>query len=239
MSMQQDTDEKTAAAAVSEREVGEYLRRHPEFFETHRQLLADLRLPHHVSGAVSLVERQVAVLRDTNAQYKKQLDDLLQIARENDRLNRQLHELTLHLMECSEFDGILALVLSRLRRDFNADMVNLHLLAPPRDPQWQACAEFVQDVDAFRGPFQRLLSGGRPFCGRLKDEQLEALFGAQAPQVGSAAVLPLGRDGNVGLLAIGSCDGRRFQPNVDTAFLLRMAQVVATALAQHLQLDGE
>lgn len=223
-------------ASLDEGAVVDYLRRHPDFFETHRQLLADMRLPHHVQGAVSLVERQMATLRDMNGQYKKQLSDLIQIAKENDRLNDQLHELTLHLMECVDFDGLVALILNRLRRDYNADAVSLHLLSPPRDTRWIDKAEFVQDIDGFRGPFQRLLSGGRPFCGRLKDEQFAMLFNSQAGQISSAAVLPLGRDGQVGLLAIGSLDAKRFQPSADTAFLQRMAQIIATALSHHLQL---
>lgn len=238
MSMSQDTDEQgLAAVAVDEAGVADYLRRHPDFFENHRQLLADMRLPHHVRGAVSLVERQMATLRDINGQYKNQLDDLIEIAKENDRLNEQLHELTLHLMECTDFDGLVTLILNRLRRDYGADAVSLHLLSPPQDAQWAGRAEFVPDIDAFRGPFQRLLSSGRPFCGRLKDEQFTMLFGAQSGQISSAAVLPLGLDGNVGLLAIGSLDAKRFQPNADTAFLQRMAQIIATAVGHHLQLD--
>jgi hypothetical protein len=232
MNMRQDVEQGT----VDEEAVGDYLRRHPDFFENHPQLLGDMRLPHHAGGAVSLVERQVTALRDLNKQYKKQLDDLIQIARDNERLNQQLHELTLHLMECADFDGLAALILNRLRRDYGADAVSLHLLSPPREARWAGRAEFVQDVDGFRGPFQRLLSSGRPFCGRLKDEQFAALFNAQAGQISSAVVLPLGCEGNVGLLAIGSLDAKRFQPNADTAFLQRMAQIIAAAVGHHLQL---
>jgi len=236
MNRRHDNDEQ-GQAAVDEAAVADYLRRHPEFYEHHRQLLADMRLPHHAGGAVSLVERQVATLRDLNGQYKKQLSDLIQIAKDNDRLNEQLHKLTLHLMECADFDALVALIINRLRRDYGADAVSLHLLSSPRDARWAGRGEFVQDVDGFRGPFQRLLSGGRPFCGRLKDEQFAVLFNAQAGQITSAAVLPLGREGNVGLLAIGSLDARRFQPNSDTAFLQRMAQIIAGAVGHHLQLE--
>ena len=48
---------------VSEEAVREYLEAHPDFFEHNKALLSQLELPHGAGGAVSLVERQVSVLR--------------------------------------------------------------------------------------------------------------------------------------------------------------------------------
>ncbi len=222
---------------ISEQVVAEYLRDHREFFAHNLWLLPDLYLPHESGGAISLVERQVAMLRTQNETQKAQLETLLQVARENDRLNAQLHQLTLLLMECQDLQELMSLLVGRLRRDYSADVAVLHLLAPPRDERLATCAEFVRDGDAFRAPFQHMLSTGRPFCGRLKEEQREMLFGERAAAVGSGVVLPLGREGCVGLLAIGSGDTKRFAPGSDISFLTRMAQVIAAALAAHLRLE--
>ena len=46
---------------VSEKDVVEFLQKHPNFFEKHLNLLAELRLPHPTGNAVSLIERQVNV----------------------------------------------------------------------------------------------------------------------------------------------------------------------------------
>ena len=85
--------------SIGEQGVADYLRRHPHFFENKPSLLADLRIPHSAGSAVSLVERQVAVLRDSNANLKTQLEGLIQVARENDKLNNLLHNLTLRLID--------------------------------------------------------------------------------------------------------------------------------------------
>lgn len=229
----------TDTQAISEQAVAEYLRDHPDFFEHNLWLLPEMHLPHESGGAISLVERQVTMLRSQNETQKTQLEELIEVARENDRLNGQLHQLTLLLMECQGLEGLMSLLVSRLRRDYSADVASLHLMAPPRDEALAGRDEFVRDAAAFRGPFQHLLGTGRPFCGRLKEEQRELLFGERADAVGSAVVLPLGREGRVGLLAIGSADANRFSPGGDTTFLGRMSQVIAAALACHLRLEGD
>lgn len=50
---------------LDENEVADFLRAHPDFFERHLALLSELVVPHSSrGGAVSLLERQVGVLRD-------------------------------------------------------------------------------------------------------------------------------------------------------------------------------
>ncbi len=224
---------------INEQAVADYLRAHSDFFARHDALLTTLTLPHEAGGAISLVERQVALLRQQSEQQKAQLEELITVARENDRLNTQLHQLILLLMECQGLEGLMTLIVSRLRRDYAADVACLHLLAKPQDDSLAERDEFVRDAEAFRGPFQRQLSNSKPFCGRLKDEQREMLFAERADDLGSAVVLPLGTEGRIGLLAIGSSDANRFDSASDTSFLQRMAQVIATALACHLKLETD
>ena len=67
--------------------------------------------------------------------------------------------------------------------------------------------------------FESFYKNCKPQCGRFKQEQLAYLFGDQAPAVGSAAVIPLGANGGIGLLAIGSQEANRFHPGMGTLFL--------------------
>lgn len=223
---------------IDEKTVSDYLRRHPDFFEDKPSLLADLRIPHHAGGAVSLLERQIQALRESNQSRQAQLDALIQIARENDNLTERLHDLTLQLMKCDELDSLLAIVSDHLRKDFSADLIMIKLLAIPAADSASTLPELVVDVDAFCGLFQRILGSSKPYCGRLKSDQLEALFNDRAEAIGSSAVLPLGKDGSIGLLAIGSFERSRFTSSVDTAFLVRMADIISTALGKHLQKNG-
>jgi uncharacterized protein YigA (DUF484 family) len=75
--------------------------------------------------------------------------------------------------------------------------------------------------------FADLLGQQQPLAGRLSAERLQRLFGEQADQVRSAAVMPLDE---LGLLAIGSPDADHFQPGMGTLFLRMIAATVSAAL---------
>ena len=60
-----DVVSNTTGGGLDENEVADFLRTHPDFFERHLALLTELVVPHSSrGGAVSLLERQVGVLRD-------------------------------------------------------------------------------------------------------------------------------------------------------------------------------
>ncbi len=97
MSIQRKTT--LASDGISAEAVAYYLQQHPDFFELNPRLLANLSLPHTAgSTTVSLIERQVAVLRDGNAKLERNLNDLIETARRNDRLSNGVHQLALRLL---------------------------------------------------------------------------------------------------------------------------------------------
>jgi uncharacterized protein YigA (DUF484 family) len=79
--------------------------------------------------------------------------------------------------------------------------------------------------------FETLFTSGKPRCGQARDSQREFLFGADAADIGSVALVPLGERGALGLLALGSTDRDRFHPGMSTEFLARMADLIADSLS--------
>ncbi len=233
MSNQKASDTTNNGLSLGEQAVADYLRRHPGFFEDKPGLLTDLRVPHAAGTAVSLVERQVAVLRDNNARLQEQLEGLIQVAHENDALNGLLHTFTLQVIQCESMNDLLSLVDKKLRRDFSADLVALRLFTCPGEGA-EPRSEYPEDPDALCGQFRRLLTSGKPYCGQLSDEQLGVLFGEQAESVASSALLPLGSRGGLGLLVIGSVERDRYHSGMDTSFLARLAGIISAALGRHL-----
>jgi uncharacterized protein YigA (DUF484 family) len=88
----------------------------------------------------------------------------------------------------------------------------------------------VKADDSNLKSFETLFASGKPRCGQVRDTQREFLFGADANDMGSVALVPLGEKGSIGLLALGSTDRDRFHPGMSTEFLARMGDFVADAL---------
>lgn len=232
MTTQQDPD--FAVPDLDGRSVADYLRRHPEFFRAHPNLLAQLEIPHECGSAVSLIEYQVSVLRDQNRHMKSKLKELVQVGRDNDRLTERMLQLTLALMDATSLDAVLTALDDRLRHEFRADAVAVRLfdyggeLASPWPDQ------LIDPADPELDHFRNFFKNHRPLCGRLKREQLAFLFGGSAENVGSAALIGLGDHASLGLLAIGSRDEGRFHPGMGTVFLNRMGSLVGCALRRFL-----
>jgi hypothetical protein len=216
--------------------VAQYLRAHPDFFNENIDLLAKLRIPHPCRPAVSLVERQLEILRDQNAQLQKKLRELVDVARDNDRVSLQMQRLALMLIEATELEEIIHGVESILRDEFHADFAALRLAAQP-------VASHSIDAQTYfhfnmLPLFESILNSGRPRCGRISDEQLRALFDESGPRVASAAAIPLKGVDWQGILALGSRDETRFHPGMGAVFLARMGEMIGYALERHLRVPA-
>jgi uncharacterized protein len=225
LATQPETEEETVAR---------YLQHNPDFFERHQPLLARLRLPHARSGStISLVERQVEVLREKQSGVEQKLADFVRVARANDVIADKLQKFTRRLLRARSREQVLTQLEASLREDFDAFHSTLLLVASPAPNE--ASQHFVRSVgpeDAGLKSFDTLFASGKPRCGQARDSQRELLFGADAASIGSVALVPLMDKGSiVGLLALGSTDRDRFHPGMSTEFLGRMAELIADALA--------
>ncbi|MGB5347565.1 MAG: DUF484 family protein, partial [Woeseia sp.] len=107
---------------AEEAQVASYLKNQPDFFERHTELLAHLTLPHHDSGAaVSLVERQTAIMRERNKKLESKLRSLVKVARTNQDLSDKIHRLSVKLMGTTSIGDLLKVVEGTLRQDFGSE----------------------------------------------------------------------------------------------------------------------
>lgn len=221
---------------LSEAAVHEYLRRNPDFFERHGTLLGMLRLPHVTGGTVSLVERQVSVLRQKDLKLERQLKELLEVARANDVLAAKIHKLALGLLGARSLAETLSAIESSLRTAFDADHSVLVYFGDGKAAGEATRGRFFRPI-ARRDPalkaFATFLESSAPRCGRVRDAQKAVLYGREADEVGSGALVPLGNNCEVGFLAIGSNDSRRFHPAMGFDFLARLGELVAEALRRY------
>ena len=221
--------------SIPEDAVADYLQQNPEFFERNAPLLAKLKLPHgRGTATVSLVERQVLVLREKNDKLEARLRELIEVARDNDALAGKIHRLSCRLLRARTAAALIDALEESLREDFGASEWIL-LLAPGVNSELaKVSSRHLRVVDAMAHElkmFETLFESGRPRCGQIRDSQRDYLFGPDTIEIASAALVPLGPNAAAGLLAIGSPDTERFHPTMSTEFLARIGNLVSEAIA--------
>lgn len=213
--------ESLEAAAIAA-----YLEAHPDFFAEHEELLPALRIPHQRGDTISLVERQLKLLRERNIEMRHRLSQLMDVARDNDRLFDKTRRLVLALMDASSLEDLVISVEDSLRQDFQVPFVSLILFSDSALPvgRWVTVVEAQQAIGG-------LLSEGKTVSGSLREHELDFLFGEeQRKQIGSTAVVTLSHQGLHGVLAIASRDPQHYKSSVGTLFLSYIAEVMGRVL---------
>ncbi len=220
------TDQQDSPQPLDSATVAAYLRLHPEFFIDHDELIPELRIPHQRGDTVSLVERQVKLLRERNIEMRHRLSQLMDVARDNDRLFDKTRRLVLDLLDATSLEEVVSAVEDSLRREFQVPFVSLILFSDAPLPVGRS----VSSAEAHQA-IGGLLAGGKTICGVLREHELKFLFGEEAgAQVGSAAVVALTYQGLHGVLAIGSADPQHYKSSLGTLFLGYIAEVLARVL---------
>ncbi len=221
-----------APAAISEQQVADYLKQHPDFFTRHEYLLDRLRIPHPQDGkTVSLIERQVELVREQKHELRQQLQHLTQAARNNEVLLQRFQVLILNLIGSDSMGQALGYIRDALQQDFGAEVVEVLLFERPGH------SDGIHPDDPRLRPFSRVLQGRQPVCGHFSAEQSRLLFGPRAEEVGSAVVVPLCEDARhpcIGLLGIGSSDPKHYHPEMGTVFLGHLGSVMNRIFLAHL-----
>ncbi|MBK7117348.1 MAG: DUF484 family protein [Proteobacteria bacterium] len=219
---------------LGDEEIAEWLKANPEFFRRNGDLLAALRLPHSTGVAVSLIERQVEVLREKNQTAESRLAELVTIARSNEQLAAKIHQFARRLIRAPTRRAVLAQIERGFREEF--DTGHTVLLLFKGNAESAADLRFVRHVsadDSNLNGFENLLATGRPRCGQIRDSQREFIFGPDSASIGSVALVPLaGADASAGLLVLGSVNRERFHPGMSTDFLQLLGELISDALAR-------
>ena len=216
--------------------VADYLAHHPDFFQQHTELLKALYIPHPSGEAVSLVAKQLEILRDENRKVRKNYSDLVDVGRNNDAVLRKMHQLVLSLMQAKTLEEAILNLTDQLRSNFSTDFVSLQIITGNQiisDNQIESIlpSRGMRDlaVDADNKALQlfaKILETNQPQCGQAEQEQLEFLFPKHAKEVASCAIMPIQHKGFVALMSIGSRDENRFSYNAGIMFLTQMAELV-------------
>lgn len=212
-------------SGLTDEQVREYLKENGDFLQRNPDMLDHLHISHASGSAISLVEKQVSVLRERNIDMRHRLNALTANARENDHLYEQTRTLVLALLEASDLDSLYQAFIDSMAGNFKVEHASMILFGDKASSG--NCR--MDTLEAAKIEIGGLLKGNKPVCGVLRKEELSYLF-PDASDIGSAALMPLCSSGELGLIAVGSSDAGKYSSNMGTLFLTHIADIIVRLL---------
>ena len=218
---------------IREDQIVGYLRRNPDFFARHDDLLAEISLPHDSSSAISLLERQVNILRERGTEARQKLNNLLENARNNDQLFDTIQNLVLALLGAADATEIAEIAQGQLSNHANVDACELILVE--QKGLDVASTVRTQSSEHLKTDFEDIFRLKRTYCGSLDQKIIHQLFQNDSALIRSTALCPVISNGEVlAILALGNQRKDTFSVNLDTLFLDFIGRVVGTVLGKHM-----
>ena len=218
---------------MAAKDVAQYLKDHPDFFNQYADALAQITIPdQHGGRAVSITERQIGTLRDQAKRLETKLAELIRFGEENDALSGKAHRLDVALAGAADASSVLRVLYAHLGGDFAVPHVAVRLWNVAGDSHDTSAPEFTP-MSVAAHEFAATLK--RPYCGVGSGPDVLGWFGERGSHVRSLALVTLRRGPDTfGLLAFGSEEPQRFYPEMGTLYLERIGEVAAAALARTL-----
>lgn len=205
---------------LSSTDVRAFLLQNPEFFAEHPDLLEKIKLPHEQKGSVSLVEIQSDQLRKKVRQLNFKLNQLVSIAKQNEKIYRVYTDLNVQLLRCESVAEVQFTLEDVLQERLQLSSVVIKSFKGPH-----AIPELQQRLFT-----EKRFKNTNFFFGRLSQHERQLLFGESPAE--SVALMLLGDNRELGILGISSSDASHFTPDMDTLLLQQLQQVLNIILPE-------
>lgn len=236
----QDNSDKSDSTAherqlAADLETISSIRENPDILRRHPELITIIDVPHETGSAVSLIERQVSALREQSLAQDDRLRELMDVARDNERLAESRHRLAINLLSAHDQDEVISTVIDLLSNELAADHVVIKIFSEDEHKIKQSAGQLVDVNDEALAVFKTMLEHKNTVCGRATEEQKTYLFKELAEDIKSVAIIPLVAGSNLGLIGLGARDAQRFNASMGTEFLSQIGDLVSASLAVHLE----
>jgi uncharacterized protein YigA (DUF484 family) len=221
-----DPSVKRTEPTINDEMVRDYLIENNDFLQRNPEMLDHLHISHASGSAISLVEKQVGILRERNIEMRRRLGTLTANARDNDKLYEQTRSLVLKLLGANSSAELQDAFVDSMKNDFQAEHASMILFGDPEKGDRNTRVETLQNA---KNEIGALLRGRKAVCGALRKEELSYLF-PKSGAIGSAALMPLSNGEELGIIAVGSSDANRYSSSMGTLFLTHVADVMVQLL---------
>jgi uncharacterized protein YigA (DUF484 family) len=226
-----DTDD----LSLDDDSVANYLLEHPDFFSKHEDLLLNLRIPHKSGQAISLLERQVSLLRRRTEDGQQQIKNFVENAKENDALFEKTRTIILNIINTTTLEDLSSLIEEKLTQEFNASSSKLFFATENEIEETDTPSLFFLPLELTRKVLGKLFQRKRAYCGSLNKDQAN-LFFPETSNISSVAIIPIHFHGEskltkklpgIPLLVVASNKDNHFNSSLDTLFLDFIGEILS------------
>ncbi|WP_395339780.1 DUF484 family protein [Ningiella sp. W23] len=196
-------------------DVAVYLQDHPDFFLSYPEVLAELHVHHTNKGVVSLTQLQSEQYRDKIKTLKKQQDKLIANAKRNELIYSTYAKLNLALIKCTDFSALENVLHEELCQSLGLSEAHIYPFSQNAGSV-QSDNGRISEIQQ-RSLLDKKLNGKDFYFGRLGQNEKNVLFPDEVAE--SVALMTIGDDKPIALLAIASKDPLHFTPDMDTTLL--------------------
>ena len=214
---------KNNEAINMEHTVKAFLKENPTYLYDHPEILENLYSPHATGSAISLVERQVALLRERNKDLRSKFELLSSQAEENEHRLVKTQRLILSMLSASTINELTQILLKGLNNSFDVEFCSLTILTVNKklkDLETKSVA-----LSVARKRISSILSS-KILCGIVREAELQFLFGVDASKIGSVAAVAIGQDSPIAVLALGNRDKQFYTSDTGTLFLRYLGSII-------------
>ena len=216
--------EKQAMQRIDDSLIREYLIENPDFFMNNDDLLTHLRFRHEERGAVSLVERQQQKLRSKVKELEEEITELMVNARRNEEIFTAYSQLYVRLLDCRTLPQVLDELQLTFETQLNMPALSLKFFNSPIELEEQ----YTFASDTHKQLLSKRFSDDPIYLGRLTEQEHKLLFRDES--VASVALLLLGKEGDIGMLAVGSAKAGHFEPAMDKLLITQLQALLSALL---------
>jgi len=230
--MNSENSAKQGNDNVTAEQVAHYLKNNPDFFINRDSLLEDITLPHESGKAISLLERQVKILRERSIESRHTLNSLMENAKYNDQLFSVTRTLILALLIEDDVSQIASATEANLNTQPGIDASSVILFET--DHLYNVENTRLESTDFLQNSFPTLLRDRRTICKAIEKDTASFLFPHRGSGIRSVALCPIGRERMLGVLAIGNKAQDYFHPELDTLFLDFIGEVLESIIIRKI-----
>ena len=217
---------------AEEQLVRDYLIQNPDFFQRNQDVFQAINISHDSGKAISLVERQVNLIREHNKELSTQIEHILSTAKDNAALMEKTNRLVLNLIKAKDLNSLIKALNVSLKSDFSTEFFSLTLIDEGAINS-KTAANVVSKSDA-EDNIGAMITAKKSLCGVRASKEVKLLFGKQADNIGSVIALPLKNTSTFGVLALGHSDSEFYSEDIGTVFIDYIGDLLNVLIPQHM-----